>query len=91
MRYSLEKHQTLESLPNIGPRIAGDLRRLGIRTPAQLRGRDPVRLYRALEKKTGRRQDPCMLDTLMAVTDFMNGAPERPWWAYTAKRKRLMA
>ena len=29
-----------------------------------------------------------MLDTFMAVTDFMRGAQPAPWWAYTAERKR---
>ena len=33
------------------------------------------------------RQDPCVLDTLMAATDFMRGAPAAPWWKYTAERK----
>ena len=43
--------------------------------------------YRALERATGRRQDPCVLDTFMAATDFMRGAPARRWWSYTAERK----
>ena len=30
-----------------------------------------------------------MLDTFMAVVDFMRGAPAAPWWAYTAQRKAL--
>ena len=29
-----------------------------------------------------------MLDTFMAVTDFMRGAQPAPWWAYTGERKR---
>jgi hypothetical protein len=36
---------------------------------------------------TGKRHDPCVLDTFMAATDFMGGAEPRPWWAYTAQRK----
>jgi hypothetical protein len=31
----------LEDIPNIGPTIAADLRRLGIEAPAELPGRDP--------------------------------------------------
>ncbi len=80
--------QTLEQLPNVGPAMAGDLRLLGIAHPADLRGRDAYALYRALERATGLRQDPCVLDTFMAIVDFMNGAAPRPWWAYTAERKR---
>jgi Pathogenicity locus len=81
--------RVLEQLPNIGPSLAQDLRRIGIRHPAELRGRDPFALYQSLCAATGRRQDPCVLDTFMAVTDFMRGADPVPWWHYTAQRKRL--
>lgn len=79
--------QQLEQLPNIGPAIAADLRRIGVQHPADLAARDALDLYLALQQVTGRRQDPCVLDTFMAATDFMRGAPRRPWWAYTAERK----
>ncbi len=77
----------LEQLPNIGPALAADLRLIGIEHPADLRGKDAFALYRALCEKTAQRQDPCVLDTFMAATDFMRGAPAAPWWAYTAERK----
>ncbi|HSI59103.1 MAG TPA: helix-hairpin-helix domain-containing protein, partial [Ideonella sp.] len=64
-------------------------RGLGIHQPGDLLGRDPLALYRGLERHTGKRQDPCVLDTFMAVVDFMHGAAPKPWWAYTAERKRL--
>ncbi len=79
--------ERLEQLPNIGPSIAADLRRLGVLRPQDLVGRDAFQLYQALYRLTGRRQDPCVLDTFMAATDFMSGAEPRPWWAYTAERK----
>ena len=79
----------LEQLPNIGPAIAADLRRIGIERPADLRGKDAFVLYRELCEKTGQRQDPCVLDTFMAATDFMRGAPAAPWWKYTAERKAI--
>jgi hypothetical protein len=78
----------LEQLPNIGPALAADLRRVGIRHPAELRQRDPFELYQALCRATARRQDPCVLDTFIAVTDFMHGAAPAPWWHYTAQRKQ---
>lgn len=77
----------LEQLPNVGPAFAADLLRLGITHPRQLAGRDAFALYTALGQATGRRQDPCVLDTFLAVIDFMSGAEPRPWWAYTAQRK----
>jgi hypothetical protein len=81
--------QALEQLPNIGPALAADLRRLGIRHPGELRSRDPFQLYQALCQATGKRQDPCVLDTFMAATDFMRGAAPTPWWHYTAQRKQV--
>ena len=80
--------RTLEQLPNIGPALAADLRRLGIRHPGELRARDPFQLYQALCRATGKRQDPCVLDSFMAVTDFMRGAAPTAWWHYTAQRKQ---
>ena len=80
----------LEQLPNVGPAMAADLRLLGIHAPQALKGRDGLQLYRALCTATGQRHDPCVLDTLLAVVDFMNGAPPAPWWAYTPQRKAMV-
>jgi len=82
---------TLEDLPNIGSAIAADFVRLGIRTPRALAGRDPYALYDELNRVTGTRHDPCLLDTFIAAVRFMDGAPARPWWKYTAERKRTLA
>jgi len=81
----------LEDLPNVGPAIAADFVRLGIRTPCALTGRDPYALYDELNRITGTRHDPCVLDTFIAAVRFMDGAPARPWWKYTAERKRALA
>ena len=81
--------QTLEQLPNIGPSLAEDLRSIGITRPADLRGKDAFVLYQKLCAATGQRHDPCVLDTFMAATDFMGGAPAAPWWHYTPQRKAL--
>jgi hypothetical protein len=79
---------TLESIPNVGPAMARDLRRLGYDKPTDLIGRDPYEIYQDLCIKIGQRQDPCVLDTFIAVTRFMSGDPAYPWWHYTAERKR---
>jgi hypothetical protein len=81
----------LEELPNVGPAVSADLRLLGLTTPAALRGRDAYAMYDELCRVTGTRHDPCVLDTFIAVVDFMNGAPAKPWWKYTAGRKRALA
>jgi Pathogenicity locus len=81
----------LEQIPNIGPAIAADLRRLQIKSPAELPGRDPYEMYNDLCRITGQRHDPCLLDTFIASVRFMEGEPKKPWWAYTAERKRELA
>lgn len=77
----------LEQLPNIGPSLAEDLRSIGVAVPQDLATRDAFGLYQALCVTSGKRQDPCVLDTFLAATDFMRGAPPQPWWTYTAQRK----
>jgi ATP/maltotriose-dependent transcriptional regulator MalT len=79
--------QQLEQLPNIGPSIAGDLRLIGIQHPQALANADAMQLYKTLCQVTGKRHDPCVLDTFMAACDFMRGADAKPWWTYTAQRK----
>jgi hypothetical protein len=79
----------LEQLPNVGPSLAADLRLIGIHHPGELCGQDAFALYQKLCAVTGQRHDPCVLDTFMAATDFMRGAPAAPWWHYTPQRKAL--
>jgi hypothetical protein len=71
--------------------VAADFRALGIRVPAQLRRCDPYALYDRLNRLSGVRHDPCLLDTFIAAVRFVNGASAKPWWAYTAERKRRLA
>src|SRR4051812_928593 len=78
----------LEAIPNVGASIARDLRSIGNKQPQQLIGKDPYSLYRALCDRTRTRQDPCVLDTFISAIRFMEGAPARPWWFYTAERKK---
>jgi hypothetical protein len=81
----------LEEIPNVGPSIAADLRRVGVRAPGDLPGRDPYGLYYALCHATGTQQDPCVLDVFISAVRFMEGGPARPWWRYTAEWKRTLA
>lgn len=83
-----EKVERLSDLPNVGKTVAQDLQKIGITSPEQLRGEDPYDLYVRFCEAFGERQDPCMLDVLMSVTDFMNGGEPKVWWAYTRERKR---
>lgn len=81
----------LTDLPNIGPAMAADLLRLGIRQPADLCARDPYALYDQLCQLDGQRHDPCVIDVFISVVRFMAGEPAQAWWAYTAERKQTLA
>ena len=77
----------LEDIPNIGQAMDADFNLLGITKPEQLKSQDGYDLYNKLCRKTKTRHDPCVIDTFLAAVDFMNGAPKRPWWYYTKRRK----
>lgn len=79
--------RALTDLPNIGPAMVHDLKLLGIKTPEDLKARDPLALYKALCEITKTHQDPCVLDTFMSVIDFVNGGEPKPWWTFTNQRK----
>src|ERR1700719_4033975 len=81
----------LQDIPSLGPAIASDLCQLEMSEPADLPGRDPYAMYEDLCRIAGQRHDPCLLDTFIAAVRFMEGAPKKPWWAYTAERKRELA
>lgn len=74
-------------IPNVGPAMERDFRALGMAVPQELTGQAPYALYLSLCELTGTRQDPCVLDTYLAVCDFMGGGPARPWWDFTKARK----
>ena len=80
----------LEDIPNIGTSIAKDPRGIGVITPEQLKDKDGVELYLKLNAVTGVRHDPCVADVFLAAVDFMNGGAAKPWWSYTAQRKKLL-
>jgi len=83
--------ERLEQVPNVGPSLAADLRRVGVKRPADLVGRNGFELYDRLCAATGQRHDPCVIDVFPSAVAFMAGGPVRPWWDFTAERKRRLA
>lgn len=77
-----------KDIPNIGPAMERDFAVLGLQHPDDLKNKDAFTLYREMCQRSGSRLDPCVLDTYIAAIEFMNGAPSRPWWYYTKKRKK---
>lgn len=74
----------LRTIPGIGPSLAQDLYALGIRRVADLRRKDPEKLYRRLEQLTHARQDRCALYTFRCAVYYARTPKPDPhllrWW-----------
>ena len=73
----------LQEIPGVGPSIAADLRALGVRSVAQLRGRNPERLYQRLSDLQGP-QDRCVLYVFRCAVYYASAPKPKPsllkWW-----------
>jgi predicted RecB family nuclease len=82
----------LEDLISIGPAMRRDFEMLGIRTMDHLARQNPQRMYARLNRITGQRQDPCVLDVFCAaVAQARNPrlpAEQCQWWYWSRKRKK---
>jgi hypothetical protein len=80
----------LGDLVSVGPAMLRDFAILGIRSVARLAKQDPRKMYERLSRKTGQRQDPCVLDTFSAaVAQAQNPrlpAEQCVWWHWSRKR-----
>lgn len=87
-------YRTLLDVPSIGPRAQADLHLLGIESVESLSGADPDELFVRLERLTGSRQDPCVLDSFRcAVYAVTNPSPDPArlqwwWWSWARKSGR---
>jgi hypothetical protein len=83
-----EAEARLREIPNVGPKMAADLIKLGIMRLEDTVGKDPDEMYHELCALDGKRHDPCVRDVFAAVVSYANGNPARPWWEFTPERKR---
>jgi Pathogenicity locus len=81
----------LEKLPNIGAAIATDLRAIGITQAQQIAQGDALKIYFSLAAQMGKRHDPCVLYTLLAVQHFLRTDEKLAWWKFTGEGKALLA
>ncbi|GAB4176490.1 MAG: hypothetical protein Kow00108_11840 [Calditrichia bacterium] len=88
--HMVKSPQYLQDIPNVGPATEADLHFLGIKSPVELIGQDPVEMYFKLNEVKGERQDPCVLDVFISAVRFMEGYPPKKWWEYTPERKKLL-
>ncbi len=77
----------LRAIPNVGPKMAAELLKLGVRCLEDAAGRDPDEMYHELCAIDAKRHDPCVRDVFAAVVSYADGGPARPWWEFTLERK----
>jgi hypothetical protein len=81
----------LGDLISIGPAMLRDFELLGVRSMKELARQEPLKMYEKLNRKTGQRHDPCVLDVFCAaVAQARNPrlpAEKCQWWYWSRKRR----
>ncbi len=79
-------HTELLPMRHLWDGIEKDLVRLGITSLADLRERDPDKLFRVYCANMGQDYDVCVLDTFTALVSFARTGKPRAWWRFTRNR-----
>jgi len=87
----MRSERRLEGLISVGPAMLRDFDLLGAHSVSELAKQDPRKMYARLERLTGCRQDPCVLDIFHALVAQARN-PRLPiekcqWWYWSRKRK----
>ena len=76
--------QKLEDLPGIGRKIAQDLRAIGVKSPGDLKGRNPQQLYEKLCRFKTSPPDRCLLYVLRCAIYYLSHNKHNlrflKWW-----------
>jgi hypothetical protein len=76
--------KSLRTIPGVGPKIAQDLRDLGIRRIGELKFQDPEVLYERFCRLKGHRVDRCLLYVFRCAVYFASQENHDPrlllWW-----------
>ena len=85
-----ETLRELQVIPGVGPSIAEDLYELGIRRVAELKGKDPERLYSRRCTQVGMRIDPCLLYVFRCAVYYASHTRHNPellkWWNWKDRK-----
>jgi len=80
----------LRTIPGVGTSIANDLWNIGIRSVAQLKGKDPEALYKKMCKQQGAVIDRCMLYVMRGAVYYASHTRHDPrllrWWNWKDKK-----
>jgi hypothetical protein len=86
---SLEHAQSIKELmqiPGVGVSIANDLWNIDIKSVAELKGKDPEKIYERSNKYAGAVQDRCLLYVFRCAVYFAETSPAQrdpqklKWW-----------
>lgn len=81
---NLKDKNDLQTIPGVGKSIAEDLRNIGIQTVADLKGKNPEKLFEISNRYEGKIQDRCLLYVFREAVYFAenkNPDPEKlKWW-----------
>ncbi len=83
------KNKSLQDLKNVGKATLQDLNILGIYSIEDLTNYDATELFHKLEKRTNKRQDPCVWDVFAAIIHEAKTGEPTVWWKWTVQRKEL--
>lgn len=76
--------KNLRQIPGVGKSISQDLFDLGIRTVADLKGKNPKKMYYELCRKRGQHIDRCMLYVFRCAVYYASNKKRNPnkllWW-----------
>ena len=80
--------QSLTKIPGVGKSIAMDLRKIGIQTIDDLKGKNPETLYQMSNKMAGKVQDRCLLYVFRCAVYYANTPSSNiepgklKWWSW---------
>jgi hypothetical protein len=87
-----QKPRRLKDLISVGPAMLHDFELLGVHSVAELAKQSPQRMYARLNRVSGQRHDPCVLDVFRAaVAQARNPrlrAEQCQWWYWSRRRKQ---
>lgn len=82
--------KNLQTIPGVGKAVAEDLWNIGINSVADLKGKDPQKLYDASNRFEGRIQDRCLLYVFRCAVYYAEHTKHDPeklkWWNWKDKK-----
>lgn len=82
--------KNLQIIPGVGKAVAEDLWNIGVNSVADLKGKDPQKLYDASNRFEGRIQDRCLLYVFRCAVYYAEHTEHDPeklkWWNWKDKK-----